>query len=101
MFRKLIFCCLFYMAISPLSAQISKDNYWKGVEKEIDKLLFENMLPVWYPRVLDIGKGGYFSDFTYDWKPEGEQQKMIVTQARHVWSLAQLKMFTKEDTYDS
>ncbi len=101
MFRKLIFCYLFYMAISPLSAQISKDNYWKGVEKEIDKLLFENMLPVWYPRVLDIGKGGYFSDFTYDWKPEGEQQKMIVTQARHVWSLAQLKMFTKEDTYDS
>ena len=48
------------MAIWPLSAQISKDNYWKRVEKEMDKLLFENMLPVWYPRVLDIEKGGYF-----------------------------------------
>jgi mannobiose 2-epimerase len=87
------------MAIWPLSAQISKDKYWKGVEKEMDKLLFENMLPVWYPRVLDIEKGGYFSDFTYDWKPEGEQQKMIVTQARHVWSCAQLLMLTKEDVY--
>lgn len=99
MFRKLIFCCLFYMAISPLSAQVSKDTYWKGVDKEMDKLLFENMLPVWYPRVIDNEKGGYFSDFTYDWKPEGSQQKMIVTQARHVWSCAQLMMLTKEDVH--
>ena len=96
---KLICCCLIFITSFTLNAQIKKDTLWLSVHKDMDKLLFENMLPVWYPRVIDNEKGGYFSDFTYDWKPEGSQQKMIVTQARHVWSLAQLKMFTKEDVY--
>ena len=96
---KLICCCLIFITSFTLNAQIKKDTLWLSVHKDMYKLLFENMLPVWYPRVIDNEKGGYFSDFTYDWKPEGSQQKMIVTQARHVWSLAQLKMFTKEDVY--
>jgi mannobiose 2-epimerase len=96
---KLICCGLIFITSFTLNAQFSKDTLWLSVHKDMEKLLFENMLPVWYPKVLDIVNGGYFSDFTYDWKPEGSQQKMIVTQARHVWSCAQLKMFTKEDVY--
>ena len=96
---KLICCCLIFITSFNLNAQIKKDTLWLSVHKDMDNILFENMLPVWYPRVIDNEKGGYFSDFTYDWKPEGSQQKMIVTQARHVWSCSQLKMFTKEDVY--
>lgn len=99
MCRKLLCCCLIFLTSFTLNAQIKKDTLWLSVHKDMDNILFENMLPVWYPLVIDNEKGGYFSDFTYDWKPEGAQQKMIVTQARHVWSLAQLKMFTKEDVY--
>ena len=99
MCRKLLCCCLIFITSFTLNAQIKKDTLWLSVHKDMYKLLFENMLPVWYPRVIDNEKGGYFSDFTYDWKPEGSQQKMIVTQARHVWSCAQLKMFKKEDVY--
>ncbi|MFM7092223.1 MAG: hypothetical protein ACKOZZ_15585, partial [Bacteroidota bacterium] len=94
MSRIFLCSCLIFIACASLNARTAKDSLWNTVHKEMEQLLFENMLPVWYPRVMDIEKGGFFSDFTYDWKPEGSQQKMIVTQARHVWSLAQLKMFT-------
>jgi mannobiose 2-epimerase len=45
-------------------------------------------LDAWYPRALDTTYGGYLSDFGHDWNPDGPQRKMIVTQARHVWSLS-------------
>jgi len=101
MSRIFLCSCLIFIACASLNARTAKDSLWNTVHKEMEQLLFENMLPVWYPRVMDIEKGGFFSDFTYDWKPEGSQQKMIVTQARHVWSLAQLKLFTGKDMYDT
>lgn len=48
---------------------------------------------LWYPACLDTVYGGYFSDFDYGWNVDGRQQKMIVTQARHVWSTANAAMF--------
>jgi mannobiose 2-epimerase len=99
--RRIIPLYLFFISSFSLNASTVNDSLWNAVHKEMEQLLFENMLPVWYPKVMDIENGGYFSDFSYDWKPEGAQQKMIVTQARHVWSLAQLKMFTGDDRFDT
>lgn len=45
-----------------------------------------DLLDVWYPRVVDETHGGYLSDFNADWEADGPQNKMIVTQARHVWT---------------
>jgi mannobiose 2-epimerase len=56
---------------------------------EIDTALTDQLLTVWYPRVLDSTHGGYRSTFSHDWTPVGEQNKMIVTQARHVWTLSE------------
>ena len=53
---------------------------------------------LWYPLCLDTVYGGYFSDVSYDWKLDGSQQKMIVTQARHVWSAAHGAQFYQKDT---
>ena len=39
----------------------------------------------WFPAVIDEDSGGYFSNFTYDWNLAEQQNKMIVTQARHLW----------------
>ncbi|MDP4129169.1 MAG: AGE family epimerase/isomerase [Bacteroidota bacterium] len=47
--------------------------------------LQHEMLNKWYPWSVDRLDGGFLSTFTYDFKPTGAQDKMIVTQSRHVW----------------
>lgn len=46
------------------------------------------VLNVWYPRSVDTVNGGFISAFTYDFHLAENQEKMIVTQARHTWSNA-------------
>lgn len=50
--------------------------------------LLEQEISLWYPLCVDTLYGGYFSDINYKWEVEGIQNKMIVTQARHVWSIS-------------
>ncbi len=59
----------------------------------------KNMMPVWYPRVIDTEFGGYLSDFNYKWEQSGRQQKMIVTQARHVWTCSKMYAYTRDTKY--
>jgi cellobiose epimerase len=47
----------------------------------------------WYPKCVDTTCGGYFSDLNADWELDGPQRKMIVTQARHVWSASNAALF--------
>ena len=47
-----------------------------------------NLLKKWYPLAIDKECGGYFSNISYDWQVEEKQDKMIVTQARHIWVLS-------------
>lgn len=69
------------------------------VAEEMEKLLMENMMPQWYPRVIDNEYGGFLSDFDYKWKMTDQQNKMIVTQARHVWTCSKMRAFTGDNTY--
>ncbi len=46
------------------------------------------ILDNWYPKSVDRDSGGFFSAFTYDFQLADRQDKMIVTQARHVWTNA-------------
>ncbi|WP_458984764.1 AGE family epimerase/isomerase [Pontibacter sp. CAU 1760] len=55
---------------------------------EIEESIKTEMLNKWYPQTVDRQHGGFTSTYTYDWKPTGPQDKMIVTQARHIWSNA-------------
>lgn len=65
----------------------------------MEQSLQTELLSVWYPNSIDSVNGGFLSDFTYDWKPEGRQNKMLVTQTRHVWTASQAAMFFDDDTY--
>ncbi|MBN2008590.1 AGE family epimerase/isomerase [candidate division KSB1 bacterium] len=69
--------------------------------QEINKSLTSELLNVWYPTTIDSTYGGFLSDFTYDWRPDGRQNKMIVTQTRHVWTCANAALFFKDDRYRS
>ncbi|MEO8473797.1 MAG: AGE family epimerase/isomerase, partial [Chryseolinea sp.] len=57
------------------------------------------ILDKWYPQSLDTIDGGFLSTFTYDFKPTGEQDKMIVSQSRHIWSNSKASEIYKDVPY--
>lgn len=62
--------------------------------------LAEQIIERWYPLVIDNEFGGYFTNITYDWKIVGPYDKMIVSQARHVWTLSKVASFlSNKDEY--
>ena len=64
-----------------------------AMASELESHLRENFVPAWYPRVVDPLHGGFMSEFDADWQPGDDQRKMVVTQARHVWTAARLSEF--------
>lgn len=83
--------------LSSVSLCFASDD--KKTIDELEKSLKEELLNVWYPLCVDSANGGFLCDFTYDWHPQGRQNKMIVTQARHVWTSSQAAGFFKDDRY--
>lgn len=69
------------------SADYSQNR--NALATEFRDSLETGILSHWYPRVIDTVYGGYLSRLSYDWKPLGNQDKMIVTQARHIWTLSE------------
>src|SRR5215211_6560205 len=64
----------------------------------IRQSLHDELLAAWYPRAIDREQGGFLSQWEFDWKPSGPQDKMIVTQARHVWTTARASQVFPSDT---
>ncbi|CAN5449397.1 cellobiose 2-epimerase [soil metagenome] len=48
--------------------------------------LQQHILNPWYSASLDEEHGGYFSRFDYQWNRDDHQPKMIVSQARLIWT---------------
>jgi mannobiose 2-epimerase len=90
---------LFLLSSCGNSGKSSRKNDLRPVADEMAKLLMENNMPQWYPRVIDYEYGGYLSDFDYRWKQTDQQDKMIVTQARHVWTCSKMYAFTGDTIY--
>ena len=62
---------------------------------------WNSLLTVWYPRALDTIHGGYLANFDDDWTPWPQQDKMIVTQARHLWTTTQAaQRYPEQPLYD-
>jgi mannobiose 2-epimerase len=55
-------------------------TYAQEVEQAFLQLVSTN-----YPLVIDRQNGGFYTTFSHEWKLTGNQDKMIVTQARHTW----------------
>ena len=66
----------------------NRDHEKRQIAAQMRHSMVNNLLAPWYPASIDTVYGGFLSAFTYDFKPFGNQDKMIVTQARHVWSNA-------------
>jgi mannobiose 2-epimerase len=82
-----------FLIIGYLVAQLFMDSTVQAqgrsaIATEMQDAMVNKLLKQWYPRSIDTINGGFVSTFSYDFKPVGNQDKMIVTQARHVWSNA-------------
>lgn len=62
----------------------------------MEHALKAELLDIWYPASVDSVRGGFLSDFSRDWKPAGPQHKMLVTQARHVWTASCAALFFQD-----
>jgi len=73
----------------------------RKIYKELSESLKHNLLDSWYPRTIDSIFGGFLSDFDYKWEMKGRQNKMIVTQSRHIWTCSTVAEFypEKKDYY--
>ena len=70
----------------------------RALADTVRRSLRHELLAAWYPRAIDREFGGFLSQFEHDWKASGAQDKMIVTQARHVWTTARAAQVFPADT---
>jgi mannobiose 2-epimerase len=83
------------------STLFAQTNSLDSIESQMRYAAKQGLLDEYYPRNIDTLYGGYLSSFSFDFKPVGPQDKMIVTQARHTWSTAKAAMFYNDASYIS
>ncbi len=79
-----------------------KDTSPPSSEKLLPKIeaSLDALAHVWYPKTIDTVHGGFWSDFDYKWDKKGKQDKMLVSQARHIWTASELALYYKDDKYE-
>ncbi len=83
-----VFLCVFAFiaAVQLPGCQSSPKTTYLGVSvQEIDSAL-NDLLHNFYPRIVDTIHGGYWTNFEHDWTLSKDQDKMLVTQARGLWT---------------
>ncbi|MBN8707144.1 MAG: AGE family epimerase/isomerase [Bacteroidetes bacterium] len=64
-----------------------------AIQQEMLSSLKNEILDRWYPLVFDQDAGGYFTNVNNKWELTRRQEKMIVSQARHIWTLSKAAQF--------
>ncbi|MEO5592468.1 MAG: AGE family epimerase/isomerase [Chitinophagaceae bacterium] len=94
------FILFFLLAVNCFFSFIPPGDERKQIAAEMKHSMETELLNVWYPKAVDSVYGGFLSTFTYDFKQGEEQDKMIVTQARHIWSNARAaELYPQNDWY--
>jgi len=98
---KLLLICTGILLFSCSSPQKVSQSSDQKIIAELSESLNNGILDVWYPRTIDSISGGFLSDFDYKWEMKGQQNKMIVTQSRHVWTCSTVAEFypAKKDQF--
>src|SRR5690606_40736654 len=92
----------FFLLISILIACSSPEkeaNPKEVLADQMEKHLKTEVLDYWYPNAMDTIDGGFLSNFSHDFKPEKSQEKMVVTQARQVWTNSKASLKYPEIDY--
>lgn len=83
LFIGMLFSCLLIRAGWAEQSDISE------ARATVERILTQNILPFWYPEVLDT-EGGYRLNHDIEGKWRGYSEKALVTQARTVWFFSRL-----------
>lgn len=95
----ILFYSLLYLLCQSQNNYNDPENDSQHLIRVFRSSLANEILNVWYPASIDSVNGGFLADFTYCWKPTGPQDKMIVTQARHIWTASKAFDFTRDTFY--
>ncbi|MFH1194815.1 MAG: AGE family epimerase/isomerase [bacterium] len=76
-------------------------NIKNQIRNEMLESLQKDLFEACYPKCVDKEFGGYFTNFSHDWQIEAVQEKMIVTQARHMWTAAKAAKFFGNKIYEN
>lgn len=82
---------LFYISfflIGTVFSQTRVEETDSSLAARLEIAATDQLLDKWYPLVIDKENGGFYSEVTHDFKLGEIHNKMIVTQARHIWSNA-------------
>ncbi len=77
---------VYHVATAQNTSTASQKEDRLRIAAEMANSATTELLDKYYPQNMDTLYGGFISTYTYDFKPTGTQDKMIVTQARHVWT---------------
>ena len=72
---------------------------WDAIQNDLEMELNRNILEKWYPVILDQEQGGYLSNLSESFEPMEKQEKMIVTQARHLWTTSMVARKNNDNDY--
>ncbi len=59
-------------------------------KETLERILTENIIPFWYPQVMDMAEGGYRLNHDLRGRWKGRANKRLVTQARTLWFFSRL-----------
>jgi mannobiose 2-epimerase len=90
--------CVFLAALLSFGCKSRQDKAaYLGVKiSDMENELTREM-KIWYPRIIDTIHGGYWTNFEYDWTRSKDQDKMLVTQARGLWTASRAASFFPDD----
>jgi mannobiose 2-epimerase len=69
---------------------LSDDETLSKARTMVERILTTNIVPFWYPNVVDNNEGGYRLNHGLDGTWRGPANKCLVTQARTLWFFSQL-----------
>jgi len=90
---------LFFVSLIFSSCKDKPVDDHTSLAEVMENSIKTELLNKWYPQSRDTVYGGFFSTYTYDFKLTGSQNKMIVSQARHVWTNAKAATAYPEENH--
>lgn len=84
------FCSLSIIVVllTIISCQSPSKTIYLGVPVTEIKSQLDDLLDNYFPRIIDTVNGGYWTNFENDWTLASNQDKMLVTQSRGLWTAA-------------
>ena len=93
--KNFIIAFLFVCTLSSCRQSIQSDR--AELADQIEDTLVHGIFQAWYPRIVSQEHGGFYTNFDYQWQRLENQDKMIVTQARDVWTASKAAALYPDD----